>query len=68
MYLEILLTLNLIVTITIPTLLILWWVRKGRKIYKQISDLQKGKGIPSNIIDPSEVTKILEKFSFLNKK
>lgn len=68
MYLEILLTLNLIVTITIPTLIIIWWFKKGKKIYKQFSDLQKGGGIPKNLINPTDINKILENFDFLKKK
>ncbi len=68
MYLEILLTLNLIVTITIPTLIIIWWFKKGKKIYKQFSDLQKSGGIPKNLINPTDINKILENFDFFKKK
>lgn len=68
MYLEILLTLNLIVTITISILILVWWFKKGKKIFKQFSDLKKTGGIPKNLINPTDMNKILESFDFFKKK
>ena len=41
MYLNIILTLILIVLITIPTLILVWWFRTGKKLFNQIKTSQK---------------------------
>lgn len=71
MYLEIILTLILLVLLMLPTMIIVWWLKVGKKMFKNFSSFKNnqntniGENPFSNL---GNIAKMMENFKQFNKK
>jgi ABC-type sugar transport system permease subunit len=71
MYLEIILTLILIVLLLFPTLIILWWFKVGKKAFKNISSFKNNTNLNSSenpFSGLANMAKMMESFKQFNRK